>query len=153
MTTADRIFKPLNIAVVGTGISGMSAAWLLSQGHKVTVYEAADRIGGHTNTIDAPSANGGTTPVDTGFIVYNELNYPNLVALFAHLGVETRGSDMSFAVSLDGGSLEYGSTNLKALFAQKRNILRPRFWSMLRDLQRFYKTAPETVDHAPWRLS
>jgi predicted NAD/FAD-binding protein len=139
--------KPLNIAVVGTGISGMSAAWLLSQRHKVTVYEAADRIGGHTNTVDAPAAAGGTTPVDTGFIVYNELNYPNLVALFAHLGVETRGSDMSFAVSLDGGALEYGSTDLKALFAQKRNILRPRFWSMLRDLQRFYKTAPHTVDH------
>ena len=140
--------KPLNIAVVGTGVSGMSAAWLLSQRHKVTVYEAADRIGGHTNTVDAPAAAGGTTPVDTGFIVYNELNYPNLVALFKHLGVETRGSDMSFAVSLDGGSLEYGSTNLKALFAQKRNVLRPRFWSMLRDLQRFYKTAPHTVDHA-----
>lgn len=138
--------KPLNIAVVGTGISGLSAAWLLSQRHRVTVYEAADRVGGHTNTLDAPTAAGGTVPVDTGFIVYNEVNYPNLVALFKHLGVETRASDMSFAVSLDGGSLEYGSTNLKALFAQKRNVLRPRFWSMLRDLQRFYKTAPHTVD-------
>jgi predicted NAD/FAD-binding protein len=148
MASAVKASKPLDIAVVGTGVSGMSAAWLLSQRHRVTVYEAADRIGGHTNTIDAPAANGGTTPVDTGFIVYNELNYPNLVALFAHLGVQTRGSDMSFAVSLDGGSLEYGSTNLKALFAQKRNILRPRFWSMLRDLQRFYKSAPHTVDHA-----
>jgi predicted NAD/FAD-binding protein len=138
---------PLTIAVVGTGISGMAAAWLLSRRHAVTVYEASDRLGGHTNTLDAPTAGGGTIPVDTGFIVYNEPNYPNLVALFDHLGVETRASDMSFAVSLDGGALEYGSTNLKALFAQKRNVLRPRFWSMLRDLQRFYRTAPHTVDH------
>ncbi len=144
MTSAGA--KPLNIAVVGTGISGLSAAWLLSHKHTVTVYEAADRIGGHTNTVDAPKADGGTAPIDTGFIVYNALNYPNLVALFDYLGVETRASDMSFAVSLDDGGLEYGSTSLKALFAQKRNLLRPRFWSMLRDLQRFYKSARHTVD-------
>jgi predicted NAD/FAD-binding protein len=148
MMIEDRGARRLKIAVVGTGIAGMSAAWLLSRDHEVTVYEAADRLGGHTNTFDAPTRGGGSTPVDTGFIVYNELNYPNLVALFDHLGVETRRSDMSFAVSLDNGGLEYGSTNLKAVFAQKRNLLRPRFWSMLRDLQRFYKTAPLTVDEA-----
>ena len=148
MTGADRNGRRLKIAVVGTGIAGMSAAWLLSQRHDVTVYEAADRLGGHTNTLDVPTHDGGSVPVDTGFIIYNELNYPNLVALFDHLGVETRRSDMSFAVSLDNGGLEYGSTNLKAVFAQRRNLLRPRFWSMLRDLQRFYKTAPLTVDEA-----
>jgi len=147
MTGDDRGARRLKIAVVGTGIAGMSAAWLLSRRHDVTIYEAAGRLGGHTNTVDAPAWGGGHVPVDTGFIVYNEKNYPNLVALFAHLGVETRGSDMSFAVSLDDGGLEYGSTSLKAVFAQKRNLLRPRFWSMLRDLQRFYRTAPHTVDH------
>ena len=116
MTGDDRGARRLKIAVVGTGIGGMSAAWLLSRRHDVTVYEAAGRLGGHTNTVDAPAWGGGHVPVDTGFIVYNEKNYPNLVALFAHLGVETRGSDMSFAVSLDDGGLEYGSTSLKAVF-------------------------------------
>jgi predicted NAD/FAD-binding protein len=135
----------LDIAVIGTGIAGMSAAWLLSQRHTVTVYEASDRLGGHTNTLEARGSDGRVRMVDTGFIVYNEKNYPNLVALFDHLGVETRRSDMSFAVSLDNGRLEYGSTDLRALFAQKRNLVRPRFWSMLRDLQRFYRTAPGAV--------
>jgi predicted NAD/FAD-binding protein len=132
----------LDVAVIGTGIAGMSAAWLLSGRHKVTVYEAAARPGGHTNTLSARTRDGRVLPIDTGFIVYNEKNYPNLVALFDHLGVATRASDMSFAVSLDGGGLEYGSTNLRTLFAQKRNAFRPRFWSMLRDLQRFYREAP-----------
>jgi predicted NAD/FAD-binding protein len=136
----------LKIAVIGAGVSGLSAAWLLSQRHLVTVYEAQGRLGGHTNTVLAPSDAGDPVPVDTGFIVYNELNYPNLVAMFAHLGVATRASDMSFAVSLDKGGLEYGSTDLRALFAQKRNLLRPRFWSMLWDLQRFYRTAPLAAD-------
>ncbi len=127
-------------------MSGLSAAWLLSQHHKVTLYEAASRLGGHTNTVMAPQPNGAASvPVDTGFIVYNEKTYPNLTALFAHLGVETRGTDMSFAVSLENGGLEYGSTDLRAIFGQKRNLLRPRFWSMLRDLQRFYKTAPAAL--------
>jgi len=136
----------LNIAIVGSGISGLSAAWLLSHAHEVTLFEAAERLGGHTNTIEARTAQGATTPVDTGFIVYNEKTYPNLVAMFHHLGVATRGSDMSFAVSLDAGRLEYGSTDLPALFAQKRNLLRPRFWSMLRDLQRFYREAPKALE-------
>jgi len=131
----------LDIAVIGTGIAGMSAAWLLSQRHQVTVYEQAGRLGGHSNTISVP-AGGATLPVDMGFIVYNEATYPNLSALFRHLGVATRASDMSLAVSLDDGALEYAGTDLLGLFAQKRNLFRPRFWLMLRDLLRFYREAP-----------
>ena len=132
----------LNIAVVGTGISGMSAAWLLSQKHDVTVYEQEPRLGGHTHTVQTPSG----TPVDTGFIVYNDVNYPNLVALFDHLKVPTKPSEMSFAVSIDGGRLEYGTTTIGQLIAQWRNLARPRFWSMLRDLMRFYREAPSFAD-------
>ena len=132
---------PLRIAVVGSGISGLSAAWLLSQRHEVTLYEADDRLGGHAHTVDAPSPQG-PAPVDTGFIVYNEANYPNLSALFRHLDVPTKAAYMSFAVSMDDGALEYSSQGLGALFAQKRNLASPRFWSMLRDLVRFQRTAP-----------
>lgn len=129
------------IAVVGSGISGLSAAWLLSQGHSVALYEAAPRLGGHSFTTDA-EVNGARLPVDIGFIVYNELTYPNLSAMFAHLGVETRATDMSFAVSLEGGVVEYGGLGLAPLLARPSNLLRPRFWSMLRDLLRFYREAP-----------
>ncbi len=134
------------VAVVGSGVSGMSAAWLLSQTGEVTVYERAGRLGGHTNTVRVEWPEGGTTAVDTGFIVYNEANYPNLTALFSHFGVATQTAEMDFAVSLDGGALEYGSATPTAMFAQKRNIVRPRFWAMLRDLVRFYRQAP--VDEA-----
>ncbi|WP_419317850.1 NAD(P)/FAD-dependent oxidoreductase [Caulobacter sp. ErkDOM-E] len=122
----------LNIAVIGSGIAGLSAAWLLSKHHDVTLYEADGRLGGHANTVAVEGV-----PVDTGFIVYNEPNYPNLVALFKHLGVETVDSDMSFGVSLDNGALEYSSNNL---LAQKRNVLNFRFLKMLLDVTRFYKT-------------
>lgn len=124
------------VAVVGSGVSGLSAAWLLSRSAEVTLFEADDRLGGHSHTVDA-----GETPVDTGFIVYNETNYPNLTALFAHLGVETQPTRMSFSVSVDDGRLEYSSTGLGGLFAQKRNAVSPRFWGMLRDMRRFHRTA------------
>src|SRR6476469_7836889 len=132
--------RTLNIAVVGSGISGLSAAWLLSKRHRVTLYEAASRAGGHSNTVEAAG-----TAVDTGFIVYNETTYPNLTALFAHLEVPTKASEMSFAVSLDNGAFEYAGTDLSGLFGQRRNLVRPRFWSMLRDLRRFYAEAPAKV--------
>ena len=127
----------LDIAVVGSGISGLSAAWLLSRRHRVTLFEADNRLGGHSHTVQASDV-----PVDTGFIVYNEATYPNLTALFRHIKVATKPSDMSFAVSLDDGRLEYSGTGLSGLFAQGRNVISPRFWRMLRDLMRFYRDAP-----------
>ncbi|MDA0662341.1 MAG: FAD-dependent oxidoreductase [Proteobacteria bacterium] len=131
----------MNIAVIGTGIAGMSAAWLLQKVHRITVYEAQNRIGGHSHTVDVLGSVG-PTPVDTGFIVYNERNYPNLTALFSHLGVPTKDSEMSFSASLEGGGLEYSGTDLNGLVGQRLNIVRPRFWRMLRDLKRFYRDAP-----------
>jgi predicted NAD/FAD-binding protein len=142
----------LDIAVIGTGIAGMSAAWLLAGNHHVTVYERADRPGGHSNTVEVEGPVG-PVAVDTGFIVYNEPAYPNLTALFRHLGVATTPSDMSFAVSLRNGELEYGGTDLRGLFAQRRNLLRPRFWRMIRDLLRFYREAPRDRPTLPADLT
>jgi len=130
------------IAVVGSGVSGLSAAWLLSQSNDVVLYEADNRIGGHANTVDVP----GTGPVDTGFIVYNEKNYPNFTAMTAHLGVDSIKSQMSFSASLDQGGFEYCGEGLTGLLAQKRNAFRPRFWTLLRDLLRFYREAPAVLD-------
>jgi predicted NAD/FAD-binding protein len=136
--------RRLDIAVIGAGISGMSAAWLLSHNHDVTVYEAARRSGGHSNTIDAPQREG-SAPVDMGFIVYNEANYPNLTALFGCLDVPTKPADMTFAVSLDGGRVEYAAKDLTALLARPSNYLSPRFWSMACDLVRFYRRAARDI--------
>ncbi len=136
--------RRLNIAIVGSGISGLSAAWLLSQSHDVTIFEAADRIGGHSNTVEFESETGPVT-VDTGFIVYNEVTYPNLTALFHILDVPTAISNMSFAVSLNDGAFEYSGGTGLGLFAQRSNITSPRFWSMMRDLLRFYRTAPRDL--------
>lgn len=135
----------LKFAIVGTGISGLSAAWLLSQRHDVTVYERADRIGGHSNTILA-SVGGRSIPVDTGFIVFNRRTYPNLTALFEWLKVPTQVSNMSFGVSMDNGALEYSGSGISGVFGQPRNLIRPRFWSMLADLVRFYRHAPIDTD-------
>lgn len=128
------------IAVVGAGISGLSAAWLLSQRHDVVLFEAEDRLGGHSCTVQAPSPDG-LVAVDTGFIVYNAPNYPNFVALLDHLGVASTPAHMSFAVSMDDGGFEYSSHGATGLFAQKRNLLSPRFLRMLLDVTRFHRTA------------
>lgn len=138
----DRSTRPLRIAVVGGGISGLSAAWLLSQRHEVVLFEGDGRLGGHANTVQAPDGAGGQTPVDTGFIVYNEENYPNFTALLAHLRVRTLDADMALSVSLDDGAFEYSSGSL---FAQRRNFFSARFWRMLRDVTRFYRHGPRDI--------
>ena len=130
----------MKIAVVGGGIAGLGAAWALDKRHDITLFESAETLGGHANTVDV-SLGKTRLAVDTGFIVYNEQAYPNLVRLFDELVVPTERSDMSFSVSLDNGRLEYSSSAI-GLFVQKRNLIRPRFWSMLRDLVRFYREAP-----------
>ncbi len=130
----------MRIAVIGGGISGLSAAWLLSRRHEVSLFEAADQLGGHANTVDI-RLDDRSVPVDTGFIVYNEHSYPNLTRLFSALEVETVASDMSFSVSLDAGGFEYfGSA--PGLFAQPSNLVRPDFWQFVRELRRFYREAP-----------
>jgi uncharacterized protein len=136
-----RSSPPLAVAVIGSGIAGLAAAWLLQQRHKITLYEQDDRLGGHSNTVDVGDIEGNVA-VDTGFIVYNTLNYPNLVSLFQHLGVATQPSDMSFAASLEDGAFEYSGTDLRGLLAQPENLLKRRFWSMLGGILRFYRAAP-----------
>lgn len=126
----------MRIAVIGTGISGLSAAWLLHRHAEVSVYEQNGYAGGHTNTVEVPEAPG-TLPVDTGFIVFNERNYPNLTRLFRLLGVKSHPSDMSFAASIDDGRVEWAGDNLNTLFAQRRNLLSAAHWRMLRDILRF----------------
>jgi predicted NAD/FAD-binding protein len=132
----------LRIAVIGSGISGASAAWALNPVHDVTLFEKNSRPGGHTATVDVDYG-GKHISVDTGFIVYNECNYPNLTALFAELDVATHASDMSFSLSLDEGRLEWSGCGLSSLFAQKRNLLRPSFLLMIREILRFNKTCLE----------
>ncbi|MGD9951552.1 MAG: NAD(P)/FAD-dependent oxidoreductase [Burkholderiales bacterium] len=129
------------IAVVGSGISGLAAARLLSRGHAVSLFEAAPRLGGHANTLDVV-LDGIAHPVDTGFLVYNRATYPNLVRLFDELGVPAAPSEMSFSVSLDSPAIEWAGTDLGTLFAQPANLLRPGFIRMLRDVLRFNHEAP-----------
>ncbi len=133
-----------NIAIIGSGIAGLASAWLLARKHSITLFERNDYVGGHTHTIELDTA-GGPLAVDTGFIVYNEPNYPHLTALFRTLDVATRASDMSFAVSVDRGVIEYAGSNLNTLFAQRRNLLRPRFVGMLRDILRFNRRAKQVL--------
>ena len=132
--------KPLKkIAVIGAGISGMGAAHMLAQSHHVTLIEAEHRLGGHARTIMAGKR--GDQPVDTGFIVFNYANYPHLAALFAQLDVPVVKSNMSFAASLNGGGMEYALNSLDTLFAQRKNLLNPRYLRMIRDILHFNKNA------------
>ena len=135
----------MKIAVIGSGISGLSAAWLLHRDHDITVFEKDARIGGHTNTVDI-DYEGVSLAVDTGFIVFNELNYPNLTALFDTLAVETRAGDMSFAFSEVGSTNEWSGISLDTVFAWRRNLLRPQFLGMLKDIQRFNKLSGQDLE-------
>ena len=125
----------MKIAVVGSGITGIGAAWALKNDHHVTVYESEDRPGGHARTIDIDMG-GYSLPVDTGFIVYNERNYPNLTNLFASLGVATKDSDMSFSVSDPQSGIEYAGS-LAGVAAKKTNLVKPQMWSILRGINEF----------------
>ena len=127
----------MRIAIVGSGIAGLGSAWLLKrQGHAVTLFEAADRLGGHTATVDV-TLDGATFPVDTGFLVFNDRTYPRLLELFAELNVASVPSQMSFSCRVDAARLEWAGTDFLSLFAQPSNALRPSFWRMLRDIMRF----------------
>jgi len=145
----------MRIAVIGSGIAGNAAAWALVNGssHQVTVYEKDGRIGGHSATVDV-DYDGVSIPVDTGFIVYNELNYPNLTQLFAHLGVATEASDMGFSVSSNNGALEWAGRPtriLDGLFARRRNLVSLAHLNMIREMFRFNRSALE--DKAAGRLT
>lgn len=138
---------PKRIAVIGAGISGMGAAHLLAASNRVTLFEAEGRLGGHARTVIAGKR--GDQPVDTGFIVFNRVNYPHLVELFQKLGVEAVESSMSFAASIDGGRLEYGLASVGTIFAQRRNLANPWFLGMVRDILRFNaRAAASTRDQS-----
>ncbi|MDI9349525.1 MAG: FAD-dependent oxidoreductase [Candidatus Symbiobacter sp.] len=136
------------IAIIGTGISGMGAAYLLQPHHDITLFEKNDYIGGHSRTINV-KIDDQIIPVDTGFIVFNQRNYPLLSRLFGHLDVPLIRSNMSFGISIDHGWLEFGTPKLRNIFAQKRNLLRPLFWRMLWDILKFYRSARPFLDQNP----
>lgn len=156
----------MKTGIVGVGIAGLSAAWLLkacesfarllrppskdsqalSRRHEVTVFEGEERIGGHTATIDV-SLDGERNAIDTGFIVFNDRTYPNFIRLMDELGVASQPTEMSFSVNSEPEGIEYAGRNLDSLFAQRGNLLRPAFWRMLRDILRFNRDAAADLEH------
>jgi predicted NAD/FAD-binding protein len=130
----------MKIAVIGSGITGLSAAWLLARHHNVTLFEANDYAGGHSNAVDV-CLDGMDYPVDTGFLVFNHKTYPNLTQLFSLLDIKIANTDMGFSVRLPKDNIEWAGSNLSSLFAQKSNLLKPRFWQMISDILRFNKNA------------
>jgi predicted NAD/FAD-binding protein len=135
----------MKIAIIGTGIAGLTAAAGLAGRHELTVFEAADWIGGHTHTVDVEE-DGRIIPVDTGFIVFNDWTYPNFIDLLRKLGVPWQPSDMSFSLQCEKTGLEYNGTSLNSLFAQRRNLLRPSFLHMIWEILRFNREAPRFLD-------
>ena len=131
----------MKIAIIGSGIAGLTSAYLLSRQHEITLFEAGDRIGGHTHTVNV-TVEGKSYAVDTGFIVFNDWTYPNFIRLLGQVGVTFKPTEMSFSVCDERTGLEYNGNNLNSLFAQRRNILSPGFWGMLRDILRFNRQAP-----------
>jgi len=143
----------MRIAVVGSGIAGLGAAWLLHRRHEVTLYERNDYAGGHSHTLEVATP-GGPVPVDTGFMVFNRRNYPLLTGLFRHLDVATRKTDMSFGVSIGDGALEYAGSGLATLFAQPRNWFSATHYRMLAEILRFNREAKARLqDEAPGNLT
>ena len=140
------------IGIIGSGIAGLSAAWLLRNRYELDLYEQNDYTGGHTHTIEVDEE-GTRIPIDTGFIVYNEPNYPQLTQLLKYLDVQTQRTDMSFAVSIGQGKLEYAGDNLSKLFAQRRNLFDRRFLSMLKEILRFNTQCKEILHHNDASLS
>jgi predicted NAD/FAD-binding protein len=138
------------IAIIGSGAASLAAAWQLSRQHEVTVFEKNAHLGGHANTVDVFGdvfgSKGEKLAVDTGFIVYNQRTYPNLIRMFDQLEVPTQATEMSFGVSFDEGALEYSGGSLGGLFGQTRNLLRPRFLGMIADILRFYRQAPDLLE-------
>ena len=133
------------IAIIGAGVSGLVCAYLLDRDHDVTLFEAEERVGGHANTTRV-ELEGRSFDVDTGFVVYNEVTYPNFVKLLDRLGVESEPTSMSFGVRCDRTGLEYCGTSLNTVFAQRRNLVRPSFYRMLRDIVRFNKDAQRLLE-------
>jgi uncharacterized protein len=131
----------MRIAIIGSGISGMVAAYHLSRNHAITVYEAGGHVGGHTHTVDV-EVGGRRYAIDTGFIVFNDWTYPNFIALLDELNVAWQPSEMSFSVRCEAAGLEYNGTSIDSLFAQRRNLLRPSFLRMVSDILRFNREAP-----------
>lgn len=129
-----------NIAVIGSGISGLTSAYLLQSRYRVTLFEEQDYLGGHTNTVDI-EMEGKVFPVNTGFIVFNDWTYPNFIRLMEHLDVASEASEMSFSVRCDRSGLEYNGASLNSLFCQRRNLINMRFWRMIKDIMRFNKEA------------
>ena len=136
----------MRIAIIGSGIAGLTCAHLLARQHALTVFEAADWVGGHTHTVDV-NWGGQQYALDTGFIVFNDWTYPHFIRLLEHLGVASRPTQMSFAVHDPASGLEYNGHNLDTLFAQRRNLLSPAFWGMLRDILRFNRQALADLDN------
>jgi predicted NAD/FAD-binding protein len=135
----------MRIAVVGAGIAGNGAAWLLSRQHEVVLFEREPRLGGHTHT-HRVELRGREYAVDTGFIVYNPRNYPLFARLLDELGVESQATSMGFSVQDARNGLEYNATSLDAMFCQRRNLLSPRFLRMVREILRFYREGPRLLE-------
>ncbi len=138
----------MKIAIIGAGISGLTAAYRLSPAHEVALFEANDYLGGHSNTVEV-EWEGERHAVDTGFIVFNDWTYPNFIALLDELGVRSQPTSMSFSVRCEAANLEYNGSSLNGLFAQRRNLVRPSFYRMLSDILRFNRDAPELVLSRP----
>ena len=135
----------MKIAIIGAGISGLTAAYYLTRNHEVTVFEVADKVGGHTATVDV-SHKGSQYAIDTGFIVFNDWTYPNFIELMDELGVDSEPTEMSFSVRCENTGIEYGGNNLNTMFAQRRNLLRPSFHKMIRDILKFNREAIRDLD-------